>query len=156
MTFAVTVAANVMPAHQPASGLRIEPKDAQFLIAAACLCDACGPRNGLLARGQFEHGEAAVEWGCPRVATLGDGAVSGDERGRHIFVNAAAEDVDAGGLCFVDHGMCVAAHGLPLAVGHDHRRAGEGDEILGHAAPPFEMYRSPYLPVKSLSSISQA
>jgi len=92
------VAANAMPAHPPPSGLRIELEDAQLLVAAAGLRDARGPRDSLLARGQFEHGEAAVEWGCPRVATLDDCAVSRDEHGRHVFVDAAPEDVDASGL----------------------------------------------------------
>jgi hypothetical protein len=31
-TFAVPVAANAMPARQPPSGLRVELKDAQFLV----------------------------------------------------------------------------------------------------------------------------
>src|SRR5215213_2410144 len=122
----------------PSSGQWVELEDAQLLVAAACLCDACGPRYGLLARRQFEHGKAAVEWGCPRVAACSDRAVGRDECWRHIFVDAAAEDVDAGGLCFVDHGMCVAADRFPFAVGHDHRRAGERDQVLGHGAPPFE------------------
>ena len=79
-----------MPAHQLPSGLRVEPKDAQFLVTAAGLRDARGPRDGLLARRQFEHGEAAVERRSPRVATLGDCAVGRDERGRHVFIDAAA------------------------------------------------------------------
>lgn len=40
--------------------LRVELEDAQLLVAAAGLRDARGPRDGLFARGQFEHGEAAV------------------------------------------------------------------------------------------------
>jgi hypothetical protein len=44
--------------------------------------------------------------------------------GRHAFVNAAAEDVDAGGLRLVDHGVRVADHSLPHDVRHGHRRAG--------------------------------
>src|SRR5262249_29512860 len=84
-----------------------------------------------------EYGEAAVEWGCPRIAALGDRAVGRDERGRYAFVDSAAEDVDASGLRLVDHGVRIAAHRLPFAVGHDHRRAGEGAQVLGHGVLAF-------------------
>src|SRR5258706_11112665 len=59
----------------PPSGLRVEPKDAQLLGAATGFRDARGPRDGLVARGQFEYGEATVERGRPRIAALGDRAV---------------------------------------------------------------------------------
>ena len=65
----------------PPSGLRVEPEDPQLLVAAAGLRDARGPRDGLLARGQLEDGEAAVEWGRPRIAALGDRAVGRDTCG---------------------------------------------------------------------------
>jgi hypothetical protein len=58
---------------------------------------------------QVEHGEAAVERGRPRIAALGERAVGRDENGWHVFVDAAAKDVDAGGFCLVDHGVRVAA-----------------------------------------------
>lgn len=77
------------------SGLRVKPENAQFLAAAAGLRETCGPRHGFLVRGQFEHREAAVELGRPRIAAVGDRAVSRDEYGRYAFVDAAAEDVDA-------------------------------------------------------------
>lgn len=71
--------------------MRVELEDALLLVAAAGLRDARGPSDGLFARRQFEHGEAAVERGRPRVAALGDRAVGGDPYGRHFFINAAAE-----------------------------------------------------------------
>src|SRR5258706_5753924 len=112
----------------------VEPEDAQLLIAAAGLRDACGPRDGLIARGQFEHGEAAVEWRRPWVAAFGDCAIGRDECRRHGFIDSAAEDINAGGFRLIDHRVSVAAYRLPLAVGHDHRRAGKGNQILGHGA----------------------
>ena len=48
------------------------------------------------------------------------------------------EDVNAGGPRLIDHGVRVATHRLPLAVGHNHRRAGEGDQVLGHSALSLE------------------
>jgi hypothetical protein len=57
------------------SGLRVEPEDAQFLVAAAGLREACDPRNSLPAREQLQHGEAAIERGRPRIAAFGDRAV---------------------------------------------------------------------------------
>jgi len=111
---------------------RIEPEDAQLLSAAAGLRQACGPHDGLLSRGQFEHGEAAVEWRRPRVAAFGDRAIGRDEYGRHGFIDSATEDINAGGFRLVDHRVSVAAYRLQLAVGPNHRRAGKGNEILGH------------------------
>src|SRR5690606_1847343 len=76
-----------------ASGLRIEPEHAQFLVATAGRGDARGPRDGLLAGGQFEHGEAAIERRRPRIAALRGRAGGRDEHGRHTVVDATAEDV---------------------------------------------------------------
>ena len=64
-----------------ALGLRVEPEDAQFLVAATGLGDARRPRDGLVARRQFQHGEAAVERGRPRIAARCSRAVSRDEMG---------------------------------------------------------------------------
>ena len=75
--------------------------------------------------------------GATWVAALGDCSVCCDENGRHAFVDAAAEDVDAGGFRLVDHGVRVATHRLPLAFGHDHRSAGKGDQVLGDGAISF-------------------
>ena len=50
-SLAVTVAANGMPVDPQPSGLWVEPKDAQFLVAAAGLRDPRGPRDRLLTRG---------------------------------------------------------------------------------------------------------
>src|SRR5262245_53969506 len=86
------------------SRLWVELKDAQLLGAATGFRDARGPRDGLLARGQFEYGEAAVERGRPRIATLGDRAVGRDEHGRYVFVDADPEEVNAGCLRLVGHG----------------------------------------------------
>src|SRR3954462_3623005 len=94
----------------------VEPEDAQLLIAAAGLRDACGPRDGLIARGQFEHGEAAVEWWRPWVAAFGDRAIGRDKCGRHCFIDSAGEDINAGGFRLFDHRVSVAAYRLPLAV----------------------------------------
>src|SRR5258707_3012602 len=44
-------------------GLWVEPEDAQFLFAPAGLGDTRRPRDGLVARRQFQHGEAAIERG---------------------------------------------------------------------------------------------
>src|SRR4026209_2345359 len=43
--------------------------------------------------------------------------------------------VDAGGLCRANHGVRIAVHPLPLVVGHDHRGAGEGNQVFGHGTP---------------------
>src|SRR5512134_2699190 len=59
----------------PRSGLRVELEGAQFLVASASPGDSCGPRDRLVTRRQLEHGEAAVQLGRPRIATLGDRAV---------------------------------------------------------------------------------
>ena len=53
--------------------------------------------------------------------------------GRNVFVDTAAEDADAGGLCLVDHGVRVAAHRLQLAVGHDHGSTWKEIGYLGMA-----------------------
>jgi hypothetical protein len=105
----------------------IEPEDAQLLIAAAGLRDACSPRDRLIARGQLEHGEAAVERRRPRVAAFGDRAIRRDECGRHRFIDSAADDINAGGFRLIDHRVSVTAYRLPLAVWHNHRRAGKGN-----------------------------
>jgi hypothetical protein len=34
-------------------------------------------------------------------------AVSRDEHGRYVFVDATAEDVDTGGFRVIDHSVCV-------------------------------------------------
>src|SRR5215813_9974605 len=128
------LAALPAPLFVPLSGSWVESEHAQFLVTAAGFRDARGPRDGLLARGQFEHSEAAIERGCPRIAALRNRAVGRDEHGRHVLVDAAAEDVDAGCLCFLDHDVRVVAHSFPLAVGNDHRCAGKGDQVLGHGA----------------------
>jgi hypothetical protein len=64
------------------------------LITATGLRDARGPRDGFFTRREFEHSEAAVKRGRPWVAA---------------FVDAAAEDVDAGGFRLLDHGVRAAA-----------------------------------------------
>lgn len=63
------------PLFVPRSGLWVESEHAQFLVTAAGFRDARGRRDGLLARGQFEHSEAAIERGCPRIAALRNRAV---------------------------------------------------------------------------------
>ena len=70
------------------SRLRVEPEDAQFLVAATSLGDARRPRDGLIARRQFQHGEAAVERGRPRIAAHHNGAVSIDAYRRKGFVDS--------------------------------------------------------------------
>src|SRR3954451_19516163 len=40
-------------------GLWVEPEDAQFLVAPTGLGETRRPRDGLVARKQFQHGEAA-------------------------------------------------------------------------------------------------
>ena len=89
------------------SGLRVEPEKAQFLVAAAGSCDSRGPRNRRLARRQFEHGEPTVERRCPRIATRSDRAIGRDQHGWHGFADTAAEDVNAGSLGLLDHGVRV-------------------------------------------------
>src|SRR5262249_42541265 len=121
------------------SRLRIKSKDAQFLIATAGLRDTSGPCHGLLTRGKFQHRETTVERWRPRIASFDDGAIGRYECRRHIFVDAAAKNVDAGGLRLIHHRVSIAAHRLPLAVRHDHRRAGERNQILGHSAFSWEM-----------------
>jgi hypothetical protein len=43
---------------------------------------------------------------------------------RHIFIDASAKDMDAGGLGVIDHRMGIASHRLSIAVSHHHRRTG--------------------------------
>jgi hypothetical protein len=87
------------------------------LVAAAGLRDARGPRDSLFARGQFEHREAAIERRRPRVSACGERAIGRDEHRRDRFVDTAAEDIYAGGFCFVDYRVCVATNRLPFAIG---------------------------------------
>src|SRR5262249_56336307 len=84
-------------AHCPAisvwpSGLRIEPEDAQLLIATTGLGDARSPRDSLVARRQFEHGEAAVKRGRPRIAAHCDCALSRDQHWRDTVVDSSPAD----------------------------------------------------------------
>src|SRR5713101_5024957 len=57
-------------------GLWVEPEDAQFLVAPTGLGDTRRPRDGLVARRQFQHREAAIERGRPRIAAHCNRAVS--------------------------------------------------------------------------------
>jgi hypothetical protein len=84
--------------HHLSAVLRVEPEDAQFLVAATGLGDARRPRDGLIALQQFQHGEAAVERGRPMIAAHCNRAVSRDEYGRYVFVDSAAEGVNTGGF----------------------------------------------------------
>src|SRR5258706_15057290 len=79
----------------------VEPEDAQLLIAAAGLRDAGGPRDGLIARGQFEHGETAVEWRRPWVAAFGDCAIRRDECGRPRFIGSPPGEINPGGFWLI-------------------------------------------------------
>src|SRR5258706_13845836 len=83
-------------------GLWVEPEDAQFLVAPTGLGDTRRPRNGLAARRQFQHGEAAIERGPPRIAAHCNRAVSRDQHGRYIFVDSAAEDVNTVGFRLIN------------------------------------------------------
>jgi hypothetical protein len=56
-------------------GLRINSINAQFLFAATGPGDARHPRNGVIARRQFQHHEAAIELWCPWIAALCNQAV---------------------------------------------------------------------------------
>src|SRR6185312_6253392 len=116
------------------SGLRVEPEDAQFLVAATGFGDTRRPRDGLIARRQFQHGEAAVELWRPGIAARCNGAVSRDEHGRYAFVDSAAENVNTSGLRLIDHSVRVASHRFPFAIGDDHRSAWKGDQVFGHGA----------------------
>src|SRR5678816_2546061 len=84
-------------------GLWVEPEDAQFLVAPTGLGDTRRPRDGFVARRQFQHGEAAIERGRPRIAAHCNPAVSRDEHGRYVFVDSAAEDVNTGGFRLLNH-----------------------------------------------------
>lgn len=53
----------------------------------------------------------------------GERAIGRDEHRRDRFVDTAAEDIYAGGFCFVDYRVCVATNRLPFAIGYDHRCA---------------------------------
>src|SRR5258707_12228410 len=117
-------------------GLWVEAEDAEFLFAPAGLGDTRRPRDGLVARRQFQHGEAAIERGRPRITTHCNRAVSRDENGRYVFVDSAAEDVNTGGFRLINHSVRVTAYRSPLAIGHNHCRAWKGDQVLGHGAPP--------------------
>src|SRR5690349_24655571 len=89
-------------------GLWVEPEDAQFLVAPTGLGDTRRPRDGLVARRQFQDGEAAIERGRPRIAADCNRAVSSDEHGRDVLVDSAAEDVTTGGFRLIHHGARVA------------------------------------------------
>src|SRR5215469_13274056 len=143
------------PLFERLSGLWVESEHAQFLVTAAGFRNARGPRDGLLTRGQFEHSEAAIERGCPRIAALRNRAVGRDEHRRHVLVDPAAEDVDAGRLCFLDHDVRVVAHSFPLAVGNDHRCAGKGDQVLGHGALILRRLTAAAMRVCGLTKSSQ-
>jgi hypothetical protein len=114
------------------SRLWIKPEDAQLLIAATGFRDARSPCDGLLARGQFQDGETAVERWRPWISSIDNSAVGRNTHRRHIFVDAAAKNVDAGGLRLVNHGVSVAAHCLPFAIRHYHRRTRKRNQIFGH------------------------
>lgn len=118
-------------------GSGVGAEEAEFLGAAAGLGEAGGPLDGVVAGGEFEDGEAAVEGWGPGVAARGGGAVGGDEGGGRGFVDAAGEEVDSGGFGFVDDGVGGAADGFKFAGGDGHRGAGEGDEVFGHGMRCF-------------------
>src|SRR3954469_17646286 len=104
-------------------GLWVEPEDAQFLVAPTGLGDTRRPGDGLVARRQFQHGEAAIEHGRPRIAAHCNRAVGRDEHGRYVLVDSAAEDVNTGGFRLIHHSVRVAAYRFPFAVGYNHCRA---------------------------------
>ena len=110
---------------RPPSGLRVELEDAQLLVAAAGLRDARGPRDGLFARGQFEHGETAVERGRTHLETSTARAV---ERGKLTPEGAAELLGCARGLEIEGDDLIVeGSGGAPIAGGYtidpkgDHR-----------------------------------
>src|ERR1043166_6528419 len=95
------------------SGLWVEPEDAQFLGAPASPGDTSRPRDGLVARRQFQHGEATVERGRPGIAAACNRAVSRDEDGRYVFVDSAAEHVNTGGFRLINYSVRLSAYRFP-------------------------------------------
>jgi hypothetical protein len=112
---------------------RVVHEFAEFLRAAAGTRELRRPFHRLLARRQFQHREAAVD-AAVRIDLPGHPPIRGDEHGLELFIDPAAEDIDAGGLGLLDHGMGIDGGGGQLLVRKHHRRARKGDEVFRHAA----------------------